>query len=608
VNRPGSAQPAIELAPPAPTRPTILRSPALAILSLTAAIVVPLALLSILDAGDLRAMWDNLQWSIAAIGAALATVVSVRGSIGRVRVIRTAGAFAFGLATLANLSWAWLNFVGQATVPSIVDILIFAILLPWLFTIPASVRGRLSWADAAAVYIDSALITCLVATILILLHGSTALALPGGAGLVALAFPIGFIGLGGAGFIALLAAQFPITPRGQLAMTAGVAMIGFAYLGWVGPTVDGVAAGELPTILFTAGMLVGAFGVVTWRDERSDDPRYSTVARILTRAIGPTTAGLILMALLPRVSDEIKLIVDVAVFISGGLFLTRQALLLRERTTMLDEVTRLKLENDRLVGELRTVLAEHALDQRRMIQSSRAAAVGELAAGVAHEVNNPLVVVLGYAELLRDELDETDPRRADVDKILSHAMRARSIVRSLGDFARRGETTPVSTDVGDLLRRTVDLVRFPLTRRGVTIDERYAPLDEILVDPQAIQQAVINVIANAMQAVADDGRIEIETTGTENDVTIAVTDDGIGMTDLTASRAFEPFFSGQEFESDDFLATGLGLAVSRGLIEAHGGTITLSSGPGRGTRVELRLPIQRGPVAVGRGTQEGGCA
>src|SRR5206468_162121 len=93
--------------------------------------------------------------------------------------------------------------------------------------------------------------------------------------------------------------------------------------------------------------------------------------------------------------------VDVAVFVAGGLFVTRQALLLRERTTMLDEVTRLKLENDRLVRELRTELEEHALDQRRMILASRAAAVGELAAGVAHEVNNPLAVVLGFAELLQ---------------------------------------------------------------------------------------------------------------------------------------------------------------------------------------------------------------
>jgi len=604
----GSAQLAIESASSARPRSTLLRSPAVAILVISTLLVIPMIALSIVDAGGLQVLWDNLQWSVSAIGAALATALAVRGSIGRVRAIRVAGAVAFAAGTVANLLWAYLNLIGQATVPSVVDILIVLVLLPWIFMIPAGVRGRLSWAEAAAVYLDSALFTCFIATVLILLHGSTALALPDGAGIVALGFPIAFIGLGGAGFIALLAAQFPLAPRGQLAMTAGIAMIGFAYLGWVAPTVDGVAAGELPSILFTAGILVAAYGVVTWQDERNDSPRYTAVTRYLTRAVGPTTAGVIFLALLPEVGDNVELFVDIAVFVAGGLFVTRQALLLRERTTMLDEVTSLKLDNDRLVRELREELEEHALDQRRMIQASRAAAVGELAAGVAHEVNNPLAVVLGFAELLQDELDEGDPRRASVETIRSHALRARSIVRALGEFAQRGDPMLVPSDLGDLVRRTVDLVRFPLASRGVTIDERYAPLPDVLIDPQAIQQAVINVLANATLAVADGGRIEIATSAMDHEIAITVTDDGIGMTESTASRAFEPFFTGREFQTDDAIRTGLGLAVSRGLIEAHGGTITLTSGPGRGTRVELRLPVHRPATDIDHGTLEGGNA
>ena len=585
--------------------PAVPRSPAVAIVAIAAVIASPLIVLSTLDVAGQRTLWDNLQWTVAAIGGALATAIAIRGSTGRARTIRVAAAIAFGLGLVANLSFGYLHLVGLATVPSVAEVLIFATLVPWLFTIPASVRGRLPWAGAAAVYLDSALIVCLIGTVLFMIHGSVALALPVGAGLIAIAFPTAFIGFGGAGVIAVLAARYPFTPRGALALSAGLAIIGLAYLGWVAPTVEGQAAGELPSLLFTAGTLVMAFGAVTWQDERDDSPRYVTASRYLSRAIGPTAAGLVFMTLLVPVDDGLHVIVDTAVFIAGGLFLTRQALLLRERTTMLDEVTRLKVENDRLVHDLRRELEEHALDQRRMIQASRAAAVGELAAGVAHEVNNPLTAVLGFAELLFNDLDVKDPRRADIEMIRTQALRARSIIRALGEFAQQGEPALAPTDLGGLVRRTIDLIRYQIERRGVTIAEQYDALPEILVDPHAIQQAVINVVTNAAQAVADDGRIEIALTGSDGDVTITVTDDGVGMTDTTIDRAFEPFFSGRELAMDDALATGLGLAVSRGLIEAHGGAITLTSGPGRGTRVEVHLPIHRPTPGNDRSTLVG---
>lgn len=564
---------------------------------ISALIAAPLVVLSILDVAGLRPLWNNLQWIDAAIGGAVATAVAVRGSAGRARTIRAAAAIAFGLGLVANLSFAYLNLVGLATEPSVAEILILATLVPWLFTIPASVRGRLPWAEAAAVYLDSALIVCLIGTVLFMVHGAVALTLPFAAGLIAIAFPTAFIGLGGAGVVALLAARLPLAPRGALALSAGLATVGLAYLGWAVPTVSGEAAGALPSILFTVGSLVLAFGAVTWQDERDDSHRYVAASRYLSRAIGPTAAGLVFMTLLVPLDAGLHGIVDASAFIAGGLFLTRQALLLRERTTMLDEVTSLKLDNDRLVGELRDELEEHALDQRRMIQASRAAAVGELAAGVAHEVNNPLAAVLGFAELLYDDLDADDPRRADVETIRTQAMRARSIVRALGEFAQSGAPALAPTDLGTLVRRTVDLIRFQVERRGVTIEERYDVVSELLVDSQAIQQAVINVLTNATEAVADDGRIEIAVAGTDTVATIVVIDDGVGMTDTTANRAFEPFFTGREPGTDASLATGLGLAVSRGLIEAHSGTISLSSRPGQGTRVELRLPVHQPTTA-----------
>jgi signal transduction histidine kinase len=589
----GRAQLSVAPARLAAPRSALLRSPAVAILLVSTLLAIPLIVLSILNTAGLRPLWDNLHWSETAIAAAIAAAVSIRGTVGRVRAVRIAGAVALLLWMIVNLLWAYLNLVGQATVPSIADVFIFAILVPSLFVIRGSIRGRLSGAEEAAVFLDSALIVCLLTTILILLHGSVALALPSASGVLALIYPTAFIGLGAGGFVALVAVRYPIAPRGAFVLIAGSVAIGLGYLGWIAPTVDGVEAGELPGILFTVGTLLAAYGLVTWEDARNDDPRYVAATRFTSRVVGPTAAALIFLTLIPQIDPKVEAFVDGAVFLAGILFVIRQALLLRERTTMLAEVTSLKLDNDRLVGELRHELEEHALDQRRMIQASRAAAVGELAAGVAHEVNNPLAAVLGFAELLFDDLDPDDPRRSDVETIRSQALRARSIIRALGDFAQRGAPALVPTNLGELVRRTVDLVRFQIERRGVTIAERYDDLSDLLVDPQAIQQAVINVLTNATQAVADDGRIELSVEGTDTVVTIVVTDDGVGMTDTTVHRAFEPFFTGRELDTENGLATGLGLAVSRGLIEAHSGTISLTSRPGLGTRVELRLPVHQ---------------
>src|SRR4029079_13766674 len=148
-------------------RSVLLRTPAVAILLVSTLIAVPLMALSILDTAGLRALWDNLHWSETAVGAETLGAVSVRGSVGRVRTVRIAGAVTLLLWMISNLLWGYLNLVGAATVPSAADIFIFAILVPGLLIIGRSIRGRVSWAEEAAVFIDSALIVCLLATFLI---------------------------------------------------------------------------------------------------------------------------------------------------------------------------------------------------------------------------------------------------------------------------------------------------------------------------------------------------------------------------------------------------------------------------------------------------------
>ena len=151
------------------------------------------------------------------------------------------------------------------------------------------------------------------------------------------------------------------------------------------------------------------------------------------------------------------------------------------------------------------------------------------------------------------------------------------------------------SDLADVVRQAVDLVRYPLERRGISIVERYDPLPSIVVDSAAIQQIVLNVVTNAGQAMSDDGRLEIFVAGHDDDVTIRVTDDGHGMDEATLAQAFEPFFAGGAEARPD--RSGLGLSVAKGLIQVMGGTIHLESRLGHGTTVEIQLPVQAGSAA-----------
>jgi signal transduction histidine kinase len=550
---------------------------------------VPFMLLSVLDVGGGRLVWDNLHWSISAVGATLAIAWSVRGSAGRTRAVRSRAAIAFGLWAIATVAWGWMILTDTVAVPSITDLCIIAIAIPGVGILVATVHGRMTVAEEAAVYLDAALGLLLIGSLVIYVFGPTAFSQPTAASFAALAYPTGFIGLGGSGLIAILAVGYPIRARGAFALLMGCILIGFAYLGWLAPTIDLADPGEVSSMLFTAGTLIAAFGAATWEDARSTNPRFLTAARGATRIIAPVVVSLLFLLMLAPVHDSMQTALRVAIFVASIVFIIREGLLLRERTKMLSAMTDLTAENGRLVGELRDELKRRAIDERRLIQASRAAAVGDLAAGVAHEVNNPLTGVLGFAELLIDDMRPDDPHLPDVRTIRDEALRARRIVRALRDFASARSPELAPTDLSELVRQTVDLVRYSIESRGITIHEDLSALAPIEIDSSAVQQAVLNILTNARQAVADGGRLEVSVHADGDGRLITITDDGVGMDAATAKLAFDPFFSGRD-ESGVEPAAGLGLSVSNGLIESHGGTISIQSRPGRGTAVEIRLP------------------
>ena len=569
------------------------------IIIVAALLSLPFMVLSVLDGGALRVAWDNAQWTVSSIGAALATAWSIRGTNGRVRTVRTAGAVALGLWMVSNVVWAGLSLIGAATVPSVSDIFVVSITLPATFVLIASVHGLVTRAEEAAIYLDSVIGFLVAGTVLLFINGPGALSLSPLAGVLAITYPTALLGLGVAGLVGVLAIGYPIAPRGACALLFGSGLIGVAFLGWVAPTARGVAAQTVPSILFTVGTLIAGFGSSTWSDQRSSRARYLRNARIATRLVGPVAAGSLFLLILVPVPDSIDTLVHIAVVSGGCLVVIRQAFLLQERTTMLVRVTTLTDENEHLVVQLRAELERRAIDQRRMIQASRAAAVGELAAGVAHEVNNPLTGVLGFAEILIDSTPADDPRRADLETIRDEALRARDIVRALRDFADPRSPELVTTDLSVLIHQTIDLLRYSIERRGIVISEDLPTLPPVLVDGPAIQQALLNILTNARQALEDGGRLDVAMRIDGNDRVITVADDGVGMDSATARLAFDPFYSGRKDETDAESGAGLGLSISSGLIESHAGTISIQSTLGRGTTVEIRLPATRPPVMPG---------
>ncbi|RJO66127.1 MAG: sensor histidine kinase [Myxococcales bacterium] len=231
------------------------------------------------------------------------------------------------------------------------------------------------------------------------------------------------------------------------------------------------------------------------------------------------------------------------------------------------------------------------VSQRQLVLSGRLASVGKLAAGVAHEINNPLTGILTFAEDLYDTADSEDPRREDYQIIIRETIRCRQIVRELLDFARQSKPRMISLDINDVLARTVRLVNRLAQFQNCEIRMELQPrLPLIRGDDGQLQQVYLNLLVNAAESMPSGGKIMIRSTHQEGSplVETEVSDTGVGMSDEQRQHIFEPFFTTKEARSH-----GLGLSVSWGIIEEHGGTIDVKSTPGEGTTFYISLPQAR---------------
>jgi signal transduction histidine kinase len=263
------------------------------------------------------------------------------------------------------------------------------------------------------------------------------------------------------------------------------------------------------------------------------------------------------------------------------------------------------MENHGLLVGARRQIVEVQRVQEQLVQASKLGAIGELAAAVAHEVNNPLTGILGFAEILLAELPADDSRHDEVVIIRDEAVRARTIIRSLLEFARPRPPQRTPTDLNELTRSTIELIRFRAQGERIELTETYAELSSLAIDPDAIKQVLLNLCNNAIDAMPHGGRLDISTFAAGDRVGIAVADTGVGMDRETRARLFSPFISPR---TRGGYGSGLGLSVSRRLVEGHGGTIEVSSEPGRGATFTIWLPKAAPDSDAGRQAEPAGAA
>jgi len=229
-------------------------------------------------------------------------------------------------------------------------------------------------------------------------------------------------------------------------------------------------------------------------------------------------------------------------------------------------------------------------DRATRMRSEKLAAVGLLAAGVMHEINNPLSAILAYAQLLlKGEL--TARQRADLERIAAEALRASRIVQNLLTFARPMRPQKSATNVNRAVESALELRQHELDRDGVAVSALLRPgLPPVEADPNQLQQVFINIINNAHDAVLDQGggdaRLTIATHAHDGHVCVTFDDNGPGIPQDCLGRIFDPFFTTKEAGR----GTGLGLAVCHGIIREHGGRISALNLPGAGARFVVELP------------------
>ncbi|MCK4763718.1 MAG: hypothetical protein KAW12_16070 [Candidatus Aminicenantes bacterium] len=247
-----------------------------------------------------------------------------------------------------------------------------------------------------------------------------------------------------------------------------------------------------------------------------------------------------------------------------------------------------------IAGELALIIerkhseSEEINLQAQLRHADRLATIGQLASGVAHEINEPLCNILGFAQLTKKDNQLPEQSRQDIEKIINASLHAREIVRKLLIFGRQMPTKKVRANLNLIVKEGIYFLESRCTKEGIELLRSLAAdLPEVVVDQAQMTQVLVNLVVNAIQAMPDGGRLNIQTQTGENHITLIVEDTGTGMNTEVLKQIFLPFFTTKDVGE----GTGLGLSVVHGIVSSHGGSIKVDSKAGAGTKFEIHLPI-----------------
>ncbi len=276
-----------------------------------------------------------------------------------------------------------------------------------------------------------------------------------------------------------------------------------------------------------------------------------------------------------------------------------------EERPQLDEGPFLKEERrllETVAEEIATIISRRETERKKLAledqlrHADRLVTLGQLAAGVAHEMNEPLGVVVGFAQLARKCAGLPEQAGRDIDKVLAASLQTREIVKNLLAFTRQAPIRKMDVDVNRIVSEGLKFFEARCAKENVKVLCSLSPATPVVEgDRTQLTQVFVNLAANALQAMPAGGVLTVRTRRSRGYVFLAVEDTGAGMAREVLAHVFTPFFTTKEIGE----GTGLGLPVAHGIVSAHGGALTITSSPGKGTRCLVRLPEWKTPTTPG---------
>jgi len=265
---------------------------------------------------------------------------------------------------------------------------------------------------------------------------------------------------------------------------------------------------------------------------------------------------------------------------------------LKEERSLIDTVSR----EIALIIERTLIEEDMGRLQEQLRHADRLATIGQLSAGVAHELNEPIGGILGFAQLLQKDPRLSGQAKMDIGKIMTASLHAREVIKKLMLFARQIPPQKTQVNLNQIVKDGLYFLESRCAKEGIKVVCQLSPsLPDVTADQSQMTQVLVNTVVNAIQAMPNSGKLTIRTLASGKFVILIVEDTGVGMEKNITNQIFQPFFT----TKDVGVGTGLGLSVVYGIVTSHGGSIDVDSKVGRGTRIKIKLPCAEPAEATG---------